>query len=156
MSNSFATPWTVACQIPLSMGLTRQEYWSGLSVLSPGALPDPGIELTSPALPSGFFTTEPPRKPSEGWFHNKFVHTGSHVSQYPLSVWFWAWVDQAHAASWVWGGRSEATALTVQRFSLVTDGKRQMQRPKVPMLSLFLTSCLALLSDNLTLWPTAH
>jgi len=40
MSDSFGTPWTVACQVPLSMGFPRQEYWSGLSFPSPGDLPD--------------------------------------------------------------------------------------------------------------------
>ena len=47
------TSWTVACQAPLSMGFSRQEYWSGLPFPSPGNLPDPGIEpksLASPAL----------------------------------------------------------------------------------------------------------
>ena len=55
----FVTPWTVARQTPLSMGFSRQEYWSGLPFLSPGDLPYPGIEpgsLTSPALAGGFFT----------------------------------------------------------------------------------------------------
>ena len=46
----FATPCTVACQAPLTMGFPRQEYWSGLPFPSPGDLPDPGIELASPAL----------------------------------------------------------------------------------------------------------
>ena len=46
----FATPWTVAYQAPLSMGFSRQEYWSGLPFPSPGDLPDPGIEPRSPAL----------------------------------------------------------------------------------------------------------
>ena len=46
----FATPWTIAHQAPLSMGLSRQEYWHGLPCPSPGDLPDPGTELTSPAL----------------------------------------------------------------------------------------------------------
>ena len=49
----FATPWTVAHQAPLSMGFSRQEYWSGLPFPSPGDLPNPGIEpasLASPAL----------------------------------------------------------------------------------------------------------
>ena len=41
----FVTPWTVACQVPLSMGFSRQEYWSGLPFPSSGDLPDPGIEL---------------------------------------------------------------------------------------------------------------
>ena len=44
----FATPWTVAHQAPLSMGFSRQEYWSGLPFLSPGDRPDTGIELGSP------------------------------------------------------------------------------------------------------------
>ena len=62
MSDSFVTPWTVACQAPLSMGFPRQEYWSGLPFPSPGDPPDSGIELVSPALASGFFTTESPGK----------------------------------------------------------------------------------------------
>ena len=45
----FATPWTVACQAPLSMGFLRQEYWSGLPCPSPGDLPNTGIEPVSPA-----------------------------------------------------------------------------------------------------------
>ena len=53
------TPWIVACQAPLSMKFSRQEYWSGLPCPPPGDLPEPGIELsslTSPALAGGFFT----------------------------------------------------------------------------------------------------
>ena len=46
----FVTPWTVAHQAPLSMGFSRQEYWSGLPFLSLGDLPDPGIKPGSPAL----------------------------------------------------------------------------------------------------------
>ena len=48
----FATPWTVTCQAPLSMGFSRLEYWNGLPCPPPGDLPDPGIELSllSPAL----------------------------------------------------------------------------------------------------------
>ena len=48
----FATPWTVTCQAPLSMGFSRVEYWNGLPCPPPGDLPDPGIELSllSPAL----------------------------------------------------------------------------------------------------------
>ena len=54
------TPWTVACQAPLSMEFSRQEYWSGFPFPSPGDLPDPGIKLASlasSALTGGFFTT---------------------------------------------------------------------------------------------------
>ena len=46
----FATPWIIACQSPLSVEFPRQEYWSGLPFPSPGDLPDPGIEPSSPAL----------------------------------------------------------------------------------------------------------
>ena len=60
----FATPWTVAQQAPPSMGFSRQEYWSGLLFPSPGDLPDPGIELRSPALQVDALTSEPPGKPS--------------------------------------------------------------------------------------------
>ena len=55
----FATPWTAAHQAPLSMGFSRQEYWSELPFPLPGDLPNPGTEsmpLTSPALAGGFFT----------------------------------------------------------------------------------------------------
>ena len=45
-----ATPWTAACQALLSLGFSRQEYWSGWPFSSPGDLPDPGIEPGSPEL----------------------------------------------------------------------------------------------------------
>ena len=64
MSDSFATPWTVAHQAPLFMGFSRQEYWSALPLLSPGDLPDPGTEPSFPALAGKFFATEPPGKPT--------------------------------------------------------------------------------------------
>ena len=48
----FETSWTITRQTPLSMGFSRQEYWSGLSFPSPGDLPDPGIEILSPAAPA--------------------------------------------------------------------------------------------------------
>ena len=47
---TIVTPWTVARQVPLSMGFSRQEHWSGLLFPSPGDLPDPGIKPRSPAL----------------------------------------------------------------------------------------------------------
>ena len=58
----FATARTVAHQAPLSMGFPRQEYWSGLPFPSPGDLPDPGAEPTSPALTGEFFTINLPGK----------------------------------------------------------------------------------------------
>ena len=65
MSDS-TTPWTVAHPAPLSMGFSRQEYWSELPFPSPWDLPDPGIEPVSPALAGGFFTTELPGMPIKG------------------------------------------------------------------------------------------
>ena len=62
MLDSFETPWTIACQAPLSMRFPKQEYWSGLPFPFPGDLPNPGIKLTSPALEGRFFTTQPPGK----------------------------------------------------------------------------------------------
>ena len=62
-----ATPWTVAHQAPLSMGFSRQEYWSGLPFPPSGDLHDPRLEpssLASPALASRFCITMPPGKPS--------------------------------------------------------------------------------------------
>ena len=59
----FATPWTVGHQAPLSMGFSRQEYWSGLPFPSPGDLPDPGIKPRSPALQADALPSEPPGKP---------------------------------------------------------------------------------------------
>ena len=63
----FVTPWTVAHQAPLFMGLSRQEYWSGLPCPSPRDLPNPGIEpmsLVPPALAGKIFTTETSGKPN--------------------------------------------------------------------------------------------
>ena len=62
MSNSFAPPWTVVWQGPLSMGFPKQEYWSGLPFPSPGDLLNPGIKPVFPALAGRFFTTDSPGK----------------------------------------------------------------------------------------------
>ena len=58
----FATPWTVAYQVPPSMGFSRQECWSGLPFPSPGDLLDPGIEPGSPTLQADALPSEPPGK----------------------------------------------------------------------------------------------
>ena len=83
MSDSFATPWTVTPQAPLSMGFPSKKYWSELPFPFPGDLPEP----TSPELADGFFTTEPPGKGAQIAFHftlksesSSFYLTGCEVS----------------------------------------------------------------------------
>ena len=83
----FATPWTVDHQAPLSIGFSRQEYWSGLPCPSPGDLRDPGTEpasLMSPALAGGFFTTIATwEAPKEGTSFS-YVHESLLVVLYTL------------------------------------------------------------------------
>ena len=59
----FATPWTVAHQAPLSVGFSRQKYWSGYPVPPPGDLPNPGIKPGALALQADSLPYEPPGKP---------------------------------------------------------------------------------------------
>ena len=75
VSDTFATPWTVALQAPLPMGFPRQEYWSGLPYSFPGDLPDPWIKPASPALAGRLFITVPPGKTSLNFMVN-YVHQG--------------------------------------------------------------------------------
>ena len=58
----FATPWTVAHQVSMSMGFSRQEYWSGLPFPSPGNLPNSGIKPRSPALQADSLLSGPAGK----------------------------------------------------------------------------------------------
>ena len=80
IANSFATPQTVAHQAPLSMGFSRQEYWSGLPFPSPGELPDPGIEPASPALQADSLPSDP---------LGKLTH-----SKCPLKTWVKDWMNR--------------------------------------------------------------
>ena len=63
-STLFQTPWTIACQVPLSKEFSRQKYWSGLPLHSLGDLPDPGIKPWSPELQADPLLPEPQRKPT--------------------------------------------------------------------------------------------
>ena len=64
----WGTVWTVARQAPLSMGFSRQAYWSGLPCLPPGDFPNPGSESRYPALQADSLPSEPPGKPKTGTF----------------------------------------------------------------------------------------
>ena len=88
----FVAPWTVTCQAPLSMGFSRQEYWSGLPFPPPGDLPNPGVELESlgsPALAGWFCTT------SATW-ETRWVCNGSHGNSAASCVCSCLTFPQAH------------------------------------------------------------
>ena len=73
----FATPWATVHQAPLSVGLSQQEYWSGLPFSTPRDLPNPGIEptsLASPALAGGSLPPMPPGKP-----YHTYLHTYTYI-----------------------------------------------------------------------------
>ena len=80
VSDSLQPPWIVACQAPLFMEFSRQEYWNGLPFPPPGYLPEPGIEPTSPASPAlagGFFSIDPLGKPIK----NKYLKIPSQINK---------------------------------------------------------------------------
>ena len=88
LTSVFVTTWTVAHQPPLSMGFSRQEYWSGLPFCFAGNLPNPGVKSTSLmsfALVGGFFTTSATWGSSQLsyqgkiFFHKRWTICGSHV-----------------------------------------------------------------------------
>ena len=86
----FATPWTVACQAPLSMGFSRQECWSELPFPPPGDLPNPGLEpvsFTSPALAGRFLTTSTSNLDLDvkGLLHTE-SHTESQLWAFSISI----------------------------------------------------------------------
>ena len=86
--SDFVTPWTVVHQAPLSVGFSRQDYWSGLPFPLPGDLSDPGTEPESPASPAlagGFFTTEPVGKPLKRLLSDRFPG-GALVKNLPASA----------------------------------------------------------------------
>ena len=84
----FMTPWTVAHQAPLSMGFSRQEYWSGLPFPSPGDLPDPGMELGSPALQADSLPIELSGKPTNTGVGTLSLLQGT----FPTQEWNWGFL----------------------------------------------------------------
>ena len=109
-----ATPSTVVCQAPQSMGFSRQEYWSRLPFPPPEDLPDSGIahgSSASRALRGGFFTTEPPGKPclSMSWYINcrEFSDLGSVIQKRTRGFPRWGRSTDLNAgASSSWRARS--------------------------------------------------
>ena len=87
LAGLLATPWTAAYQAPLSMGFSRQGYWSGLPFSSPGDLPNPGIELWSPELQADALPSESPGKsqpiPSSllNYLFSRFQTPRSHLAK---------------------------------------------------------------------------
>ena len=100
--SDWATPWTVAHQAPLSMGFSRQEYWSGLPYPSPGGMPDPGIKPRSPALEADALISEPPGKlnckGNQSW---KFIGRTDAEAQGPI-LWHWYKVLTHWKRPWCW------------------------------------------------------
>ena len=84
-----STPGTAACQSPLSMEFSSQEYWSGFPFLSTGDLPNPGIEPMSPAFACKFFITVPPedeRREWKSWLKLK-IHKMKIMAPGPITSW---------------------------------------------------------------------
>ena len=120
MSNSLVTPWTVAHQAPLSMGFSRQEYWSGLPFLPPGDFPSPGTEPASLALAGGFFTAD---------------HLGSPGAGRGTSKCRKSTVQMSSAHHTVPGGPGEESGLVTGKFlwvfslgSMPTQGSEKIKR----------------------------
>ena len=111
----FVTPWTVACQAPLSMEFSRQEYWSALWFHSPGDLPNPGIKPMSLPLAGRFFATEPPGKPF-----------AKHYLFFAASLW---------PLCFPWWTTEKSKAQTGLGTCLRLVAKRQLSRNTCPCLS---------------------
>ena len=107
--SSMQTSWTVACQAPLSMEFSRQEYWTGLPSPSPGDLPDLGMEPRSPSLQVDSLSSKPPEKPWTTreipcFFPFKFYlashfaqsQSGSKIKKFPCAL---VWVSSSWAVS---------------------------------------------------------
>ena len=90
------TLWILAHQAPLSIGFSRQEYWSGLSCPFPGDLPDPAIEpvtLRSPALAGRFFTTSTTWEKFISWLDDQYLPQYLIYSKHSIIAWIDKWVD---------------------------------------------------------------
>ena len=91
---TLVTPWTVAHEAPLALGFPRQEYWSGLPLPSPGDLPDPGIELRSPALQADSLPTEHQGKPCQ----RQETGASTRLTAFFYKQYFFIWLGQDSVA----------------------------------------------------------
>ena len=90
----FATIWTVACQAPLPMGFSRQEYWSGLPCPPPGNLPDPGIKpqsVISPALEGRFYTISATWEAQKNGIDNLICKVETETQIWRTNIWITRW-----------------------------------------------------------------
>ena len=92
ISNFATIPWTAAHYAPLSMGFSRQEYWSGLPFPSPGYLPDPRNRTGISCIAGRCFTTEPPRKPNMSIQTHKHIHIHTLIQIRVLSLYWHVYV----------------------------------------------------------------
>ena len=124
---TLATLWTVAHQAPLSMGFSRQEYWSGLPCPPPGDLPHPGIEpasLMSPALADRFFTT------SATWEAQKHTYKDKVKSLSRVQLFGTPWTLAYQAPQSMWFSRQvlEWVAISFSRGSSQPRDRTQVSR----------------------------
>ena len=117
----FATPQTIARYTPLSMGFSRQVYWSGLPFRPLGDLPDPGIKpasLVSPALPGRFFTAEPQGKPRKFWYSpiilNSFLQFSSFQLLSHVRLFATPWITARQASLSITNFLSSLKAMSIQ------------------------------------------
>ena len=113
------TPWTVAHQPPLSMEFSRQEYWSRLPFPPPGDLPHLGIEPVPPALAGGFFTTEPPGKPSDLWLHRLKYSAPENIITLELCL--WVNKEKTFGSAYILKPHVSAKLKVIWKFGLVSN-----------------------------------
>ena len=146
------TPWTVAYQAPPSMGFSRQEYWSGLPFLSPGDLPDPGIEPTSPTLEADALTSGPPGKLHSNYLVlNAWLFICS-VPSFPQSYVSFKSTGTLFCLFSLWGSINNAWHIVITQYLLmnITDyweGYYEIQDTVIYMLCVYVS--LSVVSDSL-------
>ena len=98
-----ATPWTATCQAPLTMGFSRQEYWSGVPCPPPGDFPNLGIEPMSPmspALAGGFFTTSTTWEACHSWDHSLIIWGNRIVTLQTCGIYHFNWIITPQHLVW--------------------------------------------------------